>query len=189
MSPVEAVAGGQLDAAAVRRLWPEVLEAIKIQNKRKTHALLSVYAQVVEVTGRTLTLSFSTEPIRRQFLSGTNEDVLCEALAQVLGIDCKIETVGGGLAAEVGRPADVAPVQSAVPAYEGFAPGDEAADDTDEPGEQAARVDPEQAAVGPACRQSRGQGHRTDRRRLTGLTHSGGVWPFTDGPNRPIPCA
>jgi DNA polymerase-3 subunit gamma/tau len=143
MSVVEAAAGGHLDAAAVRRLWPDVLEAIKIQNKRKTHALLSVYAQVVEVKGRTLVLSFSTEPIRRQFLSGTNEDVLCEALSQVLGIDCKIETVAGGVAAEVGAPE---PAQPAAP-YEGFRPGDEAADETDEPGEQAPRIDPEEAAV------------------------------------------
>ena len=62
------------------------------------------YAQIVEVTGRTLTLSFSTEPIRRQYHSGTNEDVLCEALSQVLGIDCRIETVAGGPPDQRGDP-------------------------------------------------------------------------------------
>ncbi|MDX6229969.1 MAG: polymerase subunit gamma/tau, partial [Frankiales bacterium] len=96
MSAVEAVAGGSLDASAVRRLWPDVLDEIKNRRKMTTWALLSQYAQIVEVSGRSLTLSFSTEPIRRQYHSGINEDVLCEALNQVLGIECKIQTVAGG---------------------------------------------------------------------------------------------
>jgi DNA polymerase III subunit gamma/tau len=160
MSAVEAVAGGSLDAAAVRRLWPDVLDAIKTRRKMTTHALLSVYAQVVAVEGRTLTLSFSTEPIRRQYHSGTNEDVLCEALSQVLGIDCRIETVAGGAGATGSSGADrgqsagvgTGSRSSTSPggspsAYETFAPGDEPADETDEPGEPAPRVDPEEAAV------------------------------------------
>jgi DNA polymerase-3 subunit gamma/tau len=161
VSPVEAVAGGSLDAAAVRRLWPDVLEAIKLRRKMTTHALLSVYAQVVEVKGRTLTLSFSTEPIRRQYHSGTNEDVLCEALQQVLGIECRIQTVAGGAAGGVsgsasagGDDAGGSPTGGRGPApmspapYDGFAPGDEAADDDPEgTGEPAPRVDPEEAAV------------------------------------------
>jgi DNA polymerase-3 subunit gamma/tau len=156
MSAVEAVAGGHLDAAAVRRLWPEVLEAIKTRRKMTTHALLSVYAQVVAVQGRTITLSFSTEPIRRQYHTGTNEDVLCEALSQVLGIDCRIETVAGGAverrdesaSAGAGPAAGATGVTSPPSAtYETFAPGDEADDESDEPTEQGPRLDPEQAAV------------------------------------------
>jgi DNA polymerase III subunit gamma/tau len=136
-----------------------VLDAIKLRRKMTTHALLSVYAQVVEVKGRTLTLSFSTEPIRRQYHSGTNEEVLCEALNQVLGIECRIVTVAGGAAASGGAgggdddtggsatggrgPAPMSPAP-----YDGFAPGDEAADDeVDATGEPAPRVDPEEAAV------------------------------------------
>jgi DNA polymerase-3 subunit gamma/tau len=153
MSAVEAVAGGSLDAAAVRRLWPDVLDEIKNRRKMTTWALLSQYAQIVEVSGRSLTLSFSTEPIRRQYHSGINEDVLCEALNQVLGIECKIQTVAGGVAGDVGRDAGAgaAPGGSRPPApsaYDGFAPGDEAAEENpDEPAEQAPRVDPEEAAV------------------------------------------
>jgi DNA polymerase-3 subunit gamma/tau len=157
MSAVEAVAGGSLDAAAVRRLWPDVLDDIKNRRKMTTWALLSQYAQIVEVSGRSLTLSFSTEPIRRQYHSGINEDVLCEALRQVLGIDCRIETVAGGPPDDRGQSGDTpgspaargggsAPAASS--AHDGFAPGDEAADeDPDEAAEQAPRVDPEEAAV------------------------------------------
>ncbi|MDX6254729.1 MAG: polymerase subunit gamma/tau [Frankiales bacterium] len=158
MSAVEAVAGGSLDASAVRRLWPDVLDEIKNRRKMTTWALLSQYAQIVEVSGRSLTLSFSTEPIRRQYHSGINEDVLCEALNQVLGIECKIQTVAGGGAGEVGRPdggesssrapGGDGPRPQATSAYEGFAPGDEAAEENpDEPAEQAPRLDPEEAAV------------------------------------------
>jgi DNA polymerase-3 subunit gamma/tau len=106
---------------------------------------------VVEVKGRTLTLSFSTEPIRRQYHSGTNEEVLCEALNQVLGIECRIVTVAGGVGAAPasdGSGADSAPTPSAPAPFDGFAPGDEAADDeSDAAGEPAPRVDPEEAAV------------------------------------------
>ncbi|MDX6204910.1 MAG: polymerase subunit gamma/tau [Frankiales bacterium] len=156
MSAVEAVAGGSLDAAAVRRLWPDVLDDIKNRRKMTTWALLSQYAQIVEVSGRSLTLSFSTEPIRRQYHSGINEDVLCEALRQVLGIDCRIETVAGGPPDERGQSGDGAatsvppggPGAAAPAAHEGFAPGDAAADeDPDEQAEPAPRVDPEEAAV------------------------------------------
>ena len=154
MSPVEAVAGGSLDATAVRRLWPEVLEDIKNRRKMTTWALLSQYAQIVAVSGRTMTLSFSTEPIRRQYHSGVNEDVLCEALRSVLGIDCKIETVAEG-SARRRRPRPPrpvtrgsAPTPARAPSVRGFAPGDEAADENpDDPVEQAPRVDPEEAAV------------------------------------------
>ena len=156
VSPVEAAAGGSLDAAAVRRLWPDVLEDIKNRRKMTTWALLSQYAQIVAVSGRTMTLSFSTEPIRRQYHSGVNEDVLCEALRSVLGIDCKIETVAGGerpeagpaAPAEAGTPSAPSAGPRAPAAYEGFAPGDEAADENpDDSAEQAPRIDPEDAAV------------------------------------------
>jgi DNA polymerase-3 subunit gamma/tau len=154
MSAVEAVAGGHLDAAAVRRLWPDVLDEIKNRRKMTTWALLSQYAQIVEVSGRTLTLSFSTEPIRRQYHSGINEDVLLEALRQVLAIDCRIETVAGGPPDDRGPSGDSGatpargPAQTAPPGRDGFAPGDEAADeDPDDTAEQAPRVDPEEAAV------------------------------------------
>ncbi len=109
--------GGALDATAVRRLWPEVVEAVKAR-RRTTHALLS-HAQVVGVTGRTLRLSIATAPIARQFDSGVNPDVLREALREVFGVDWQLEVVVAGASSAAGAPA-----------YEvqGFAPGDGPAD-------------------------------------------------------------
>ena len=108
---------GALDATAVRRLWPEVVEAVKAR-RRTTHALLS-HAQVVGVTGRTLRLSIATAPIARQFDSGVNPDVLREALREVFGVDWQLEVVVAGAASAADAPAYE---------VEGFAPGDGPAD-------------------------------------------------------------
>ncbi len=105
-------------------MWPQVLDAVK-PRKRTTHALLS-HAQVVEVTGSTLKLSFSTGPIARQFDAGVNPDVLGEALHEVLGVKWKVVTVVGAGEAPggAGRPAAPPPAMgaSSVPAPAAPAP-------------------------------------------------------------------
>jgi len=124
----------ELDAAAIRRLWPDVVDAVK-SRKRTTHALLS-HAQVVDVTGRTLRLSIATAPIARQFESGVNPDVLREALREVLGVDWALEIVVGA-----GGPAPTA-TGTAAYAAGSFASGDEAADeDPDSAGDQPSGED------------------------------------------------
>jgi len=114
---------GGLDAVAVRRSWDAVLEAAK-ERKKTTHALL-LNAQVVELTGRTVTLAFTTAALLRQFSSSTNAEVLAEAFQVVLGADLEVScTVAGAVPAaapdQAGR--SKRPVR---PAYDGFAPGDE----------------------------------------------------------------
>jgi DNA polymerase-3 subunit gamma/tau len=114
----EPAAPGALDAAALRRSWDAVLDAVNAR-KRTTKALL-LNATVVGLTAKTLTLGFTTPGLVRTFQNGTNEDVLREALQATLGLDVAVELVVG---------ADTAPSASvatpAVPAYEGLAPGDE----------------------------------------------------------------
>ncbi len=122
--PAPASAGVALDATAVRRLWPEVADAVRARN-RSTHALLS-HAQVVEVSGRTLRLSITTGPLARLFESGINPDVLREALREVLGVDWQLQVVVAG------APAAAATAAAPANGSEGFAPGDEAADEDPE---------------------------------------------------------
>jgi DNA polymerase-3 subunit gamma/tau len=94
-SPVEAASSGALDATALRRVWPEVLEAAKAR-RRTTHAMLAQYAQVVDVRGRTVVLSFEHAGIERQFTKGGNGDVVADALREVLGVEWTVETIAGG---------------------------------------------------------------------------------------------
>ncbi|HUR51098.1 MAG TPA: hypothetical protein VMZ11_03135, partial [Mycobacteriales bacterium] len=108
---------GGLDATALRRSWDAVLDAVNTR-KRATKALL-LNATVVGLTGKTLTLAFTTPGLVRTFRNGANEDVLREALLATLGLDVAVELVVGG--AESAAPHPVA----APPAYEGLAPGDE----------------------------------------------------------------
>ncbi|MCU1678414.1 MAG: polymerase subunit gamma/tau, partial [Frankiales bacterium] len=108
---------GDIDAAGLRRVWPDVLEGVR-GRKRTTWALLAQYAQVVAVNGRSLTLEFSTEPIRRQFAGGTNEEVLKESLRQVLGVDWQITTVGNGNERPPRVPADQVDAPEPPPSYD-----------------------------------------------------------------------
>ena len=120
----ETPAGGTagLDATALRRSWDAVLEAAN-ERKRATKALL-LNAQVVDLTGRALTLAFSTAALARQFQTSTNIEVLKESLQVVLGLDVDLTLVVAGAAAASVVPAGPPPTPASA-SYDGFAPGDE----------------------------------------------------------------
>ncbi|HEY3923371.1 MAG TPA: DNA polymerase III subunit gamma and tau [Acidothermaceae bacterium] len=100
------LAAGDLDAAAVRRIWDDVLEVAK-RLKRRTHALLlSGPAQVVDVRANVLVVGFASGPVERQFNTGDNVDILQVALKEVLGVDWRIETTLSGPAATAAASAD-----------------------------------------------------------------------------------
>jgi DNA polymerase-3 subunit gamma/tau len=113
-----APSAGDFDATALRRIWDDVLEAVK-RGRRATHALLlSGPATIVEVRGNVLVLGFNTGPLERTFKQGTNEEILKAALKEILGVEWRIETtLGGGPAAGGSPTAPLArPVPEAVPA-------------------------------------------------------------------------
>jgi DNA polymerase-3 subunit gamma/tau len=125
-SPMDlAPAGGGLDATALRRSWDAVLDDAN-GRKRATKALL-LNAQVVELSGRSLTLAFSTAALARQFQSSTNIDVLKESLQAVLGLEVDLTLVVAGepTAGSPSPSAPAGPTEPPVSSYDGFAPGDE----------------------------------------------------------------
>jgi DNA polymerase-3 subunit gamma/tau len=142
----EPVATGGLDAAAIRRSWDAVLDAVK-SRKRVTHARL-LDAQVLAVRGRTLSLGFSTPTLAKQFKDSVNIEVLREALSEAIGADLDVDCTVAGAAA-VAAPATAGSGPSApAPAYDGFAPGDEAApEDPDAPAPPNAVLHGEDAAL------------------------------------------
>ena len=98
-------------------MWDDVLDAAK-RRRRATHALLmSGPAQVVDVRDNVIVLGFTTGPLERQFkLGNANEDVLREALKEVVGADFRIETtLAGGGSSPAASPSSPSPSAGSPP--------------------------------------------------------------------------
>jgi DNA polymerase-3 subunit gamma/tau len=141
--PPRETGNGAVDAAAVRRVWPEVLEVIK-GRQRRTHALLHS-AVVSTVDGNTLVLAMSTAPLARLLSEGNNTDHIRTALREILGVEwrIKVEVEDGSLGgtSSTGASASVAPA-----AIREEDPRDEVSPD-DPPPPRAAPADPERDAI------------------------------------------
>jgi DNA polymerase-3 subunit gamma/tau len=137
------VAAGALDAAALRRLWPEVLEVVK-QTSRRTRALLD-NAQITDVAGELVNLA-APGALAKMIADESNTSVLRAALTQVVGGSWRIGVDGSGTAANADNS------QSGRP---GSAPEPDPRDEADiepEPSEDAsptpaATLDPEAEAI------------------------------------------
>jgi DNA polymerase-3 subunit gamma/tau len=146
-APEPPAAPGRLDAAALRRLWPEVLDIVK-QSSRRTRALLD-NAQISAAAGEVITLA-APSALAKMIAEDSNTSVLRAALTKAVGGSWRIEVVPGGGAA----PATAEPPTTAArpPAARD---GGEAQlepdprDDTepDTPAARAAAVDPETEAL------------------------------------------
>ena len=130
-APVAPSPGGA-DIAALRRLWDDILDAVK-QRNRSAHAMLKEYAQIAAVDTRAVTLAFRTPAIGRQFEQ--KAEFFRDALREIAGLD---------LAVKVGA-SEVAPAPASAPSA--GAAADEAdvvdlTDDEESPAEEPEPVDP-----------------------------------------------
>jgi DNA polymerase-3 subunit gamma/tau len=87
-------ASGAIDAAALRRLWPDVLEVVK-QSSRRTRALLD-NAQVSSVDGNRLTVSAATAPLAKMIREDGNIELLRTALASIVGGAWEVDVAMSG---------------------------------------------------------------------------------------------
>jgi DNA polymerase III subunit gamma/tau len=93
--PAPAVGGGTssgLGLVDVRRLWPDLLEAVKLK-RRYTWILLSQNAQIAAVDDKTLTIALVNAGARNSFSSGGSEEILRQAAIDVIGHDWRIEAI------------------------------------------------------------------------------------------------
>jgi DNA polymerase III subunit gamma/tau len=133
---------GELDAAAVRRIWPEVLDNVK-RRRRTAHALL-MNVSVQSVDDGVLTLTISSIPLSRLLAQDANTEVVRGALKDVLGVDWRIAVVVDG------EPAGGANPGGASGGIAPPLPDDDPRDDEPSPPTAdgpPARVDPEEAAI------------------------------------------
>ncbi|WP_371406540.1 DNA polymerase III subunit gamma and tau [Kribbella sp. NBC_00662] len=128
--------GGAVGLADIRRLWPEVLEAVK-SKRRFAWIMLSQNAQVIAIDDQTLTLGLVNAGARESFARSGSDEILRQAMNDTIGIDRRVEAVvdpstdpgAGGSAGPGGRPGGGqgggAPGGSGggMPAGQGGAPG------------------------------------------------------------------
>ncbi len=137
-APAKDVAqSGDIDASALRRLWPEVLDIVK-QSSRRTRALLD-NAQITTAVGEMVTLA-APSALAKMIAEDSNTNVLREALTKVVGGSWKI-SVAPGDAPAADAPRGRTPVAEADPR-----------DDTEPepaaaPGERPPPADPEADAM------------------------------------------
>jgi DNA polymerase-3 subunit gamma/tau len=75
--------GGAIDAAAVRRLWSDLLSSVR-RNSRSTEAMLT-NATVQSVDGDTVVIAHTAAPLARRLAEPRNVDAIANALNEVLG--------------------------------------------------------------------------------------------------------
>ncbi|WP_133904287.1 DNA polymerase III subunit gamma and tau [Actinophytocola oryzae] len=76
-------AAGAIDAAAVRRLWSDLLAAVR-RNSRSTEAMLT-NATVQSIEGDTVVIAHTAAPLARRLGEPRNVDAIAKALSEVLG--------------------------------------------------------------------------------------------------------
>jgi len=85
---------GGVDATAIRRVWPDLLAAIR-KTSRSTEAMLT-NATVQSVEGSLVVLAHTAEPLARRLSEPRNADFIAGALHEVLGGNWQVRCVHGG---------------------------------------------------------------------------------------------
>ncbi len=111
-----APAPGELDAAAVRTMWPTVRD--KVRQRSRTTEVMLAGATVRAVEDNTLVLTHASAPLAKRLSEQRNADVIAEALKDALGVNWRVRCEIG--AAE--------PAAAVPPPVTKEAPGDEPAD-------------------------------------------------------------
>ncbi|WP_090097653.1 DNA polymerase III subunit gamma and tau [Lentzea jiangxiensis] len=117
-APAPIAEAGAMDATAVRRIWSELLAAVR-SSSRSTEAMLT-NAVVSEVDGNVVTITHTSAPLARRLAEPRNTEAIAAALSAVLGgtwqVRCTHGTPGAtpqaAAPAKASRPAPVRPSQA-----------------------------------------------------------------------------
>ncbi|WP_156689147.1 DNA polymerase III subunits gamma/tau [Mycobacterium sp. Marseille-P9652] len=95
-------APGELNASAVRTMWPTVRD--KVRQRSRTTEVMLAGATVRAVEDNTLVLTHASAPLAKRLCEQRNADVIAEALKDALGVNWRVRCEAGGPA-----PAEPAP--------------------------------------------------------------------------------
>ncbi|OIN78241.1 DNA polymerase III subunits gamma/tau [Mycobacterium malmoense] len=112
--PESASAPGELNAAAVRTMWPTVRD--KVRQRSRTTEVMLAGATVRAIEDNTLVLTHASAPLAKRLSEQRNADVIAEALKDALGVNWRVRCEAGA----------ASPVAS--PARQETTPADEPAD-------------------------------------------------------------
>jgi DNA polymerase III subunit gamma/tau len=90
--PAQAQRSGGLGLVEVRRLWPDLLESVKLK-RRFTWIMLSQNAQVAAVDDKTLTVALVNSGARDSFMRSGSDEILRQAAIDVIGHDWRVEAI------------------------------------------------------------------------------------------------
>ncbi|WP_191302393.1 DNA polymerase III subunit gamma and tau [Lentzea cavernae] len=153
-APAEGPGAGAMDATAVRRIWSELLAAVRATS-RSTEAMLT-NAVVSEVDGNIVTITHTSAPLARRLAEPRNTEAIATALSSVLGGTWQVRCTHGApgataqqaVQAKASRPAPTRPSQAQnqqsrpQPAPQQSAPQRPQADDVPPPPEPPEPDDP-----------------------------------------------
>jgi DNA polymerase-3 subunit gamma/tau len=147
--PESASAPGELNASAVRTMWPTVRD--KVRQRSRTTEVMLAGATVRAVEGDTLVLTHASAPLAKRLCEQRNADVIAEALKDALGVSWRVRCEVGAAAPDASAPPP-APQQAPAdePADAGSAQRDEEEHMLAEAGRtepSASRRDPEEVAL------------------------------------------
>ncbi|MDX6247392.1 MAG: polymerase subunit gamma/tau [Kribbellaceae bacterium] len=94
-APAPAAGGtssGSVGLADVRRLWPQILEAVKTK-RRFAWIMLSQNAQVIAIDEQILTLGLVNAGARESFARSGSDEILREAMMDTIGLNRRVEAV------------------------------------------------------------------------------------------------
>ncbi|CAB4575871.1 unannotated protein [freshwater metagenome] len=89
-APVVAKPTGNVDVAALRRMWPDVIENVK-KRRRLTWSLLSASAQILGLDDDAITIGIVNGGARDSFIRSGSDQILADAFEEVTGLKRKIE--------------------------------------------------------------------------------------------------
>jgi DNA polymerase-3 subunit gamma/tau len=112
--PADSPAIGVIDAVAVRRAWPQLLDTLrKTPGNRSTGAMLA-QASVHSVEGATVVLAHPAAPLAKRLAEAHNTEKIAAVFHEVLGGEWQVSCVQAGAAPAVAQPTVVkeAPARS-----------------------------------------------------------------------------
>jgi DNA polymerase-3 subunit gamma/tau len=89
-APAAAKPTGNIDVAALRRMWPDVIENVK-KRRRLTWSLLSASAQILGLDDQAITIGIVNGGARDSFVRSGSDQILADAFEEVTGLKRKIE--------------------------------------------------------------------------------------------------